>query len=254
MKYFIRVGRENKGPFTIEELREFNITPTTLVCPEGQGNITDEQPYYTKAEKFKELTQLFTKSEQSIPLTIVPPEIQEKAYDIKSAQDVSIKAEEIIIITPIPPIETEGNNPLPPKVNIIWVYAVGISLVILLAGYWWTNSLRGSGGTVSTIDTSSQKIVEETVKIINCEAKSDSLLKIGEQNIEQSNGESLTAFRLMKDYKNCADKGRIEQLKIKFRSQMTTDEAIINDPDIQKRNTQFRDAIKLLDEIITPNQ
>ena len=134
------------------------------------------------------------------------------------------------------------------------MYAVGISLVILLAGYWWTNSLRGSGGTGSTIDTSSQKLVEETVKIINCEAKFDSLLKIGEQNIEQANEESLTAFGLMKDYKDCADKETIKQLKVKFNSQITTDEAIINDPDIQKRNSQFNEAIKLLDEIITPNQ
>jgi hypothetical protein len=248
MKYFIQVGSEIKGSFTIEELREFNITRDTKVCPDGQGDFTDEQPY-TKAEKFEELAQLFSKPEPNIPLPIILSEIDEKTYDIKSAQDVSIGAEEIIKITPIPPIETEGNNP-PPKVKII----VGISLVILLACYWWTNSLRGSEVIGSTIDTSSQKLVEETPKIINCEAKFDSLLKSGEENIEQANGESLTAFGLMKDYKDCADKEKVKTLKAKFNSQITTDEAIINDPDIQKRNTQFKEAIKLLDEIIIPNQ
>ncbi|PWK28234.1 hypothetical protein LV89_01015 [Arcicella aurantiaca] len=257
MKYFIlKQDKPTKESFTIEELREFNITRDTKVCPDVQGNVTDEQPYpyYTEAEKFEELAQLFSEPEPNIPLPIILSEIEEKTYDIKSAQNVSIGAEEIIKIPPIPPIETEGNNPPPPKAKIIWVYAAGISLVLLLAGYWWTNSLRGSGGTGSTIDTSSPKLVEEAPKITNCEAKFDSLLKIGEQNIEQANGESLTAFSLMKDCKDCADKEKVKTLKAKFNSQITTDEAIINDPDIQKRNTQFKEAIKLLDEIITPNQ
>ena len=251
MKYFIQLGGGIKGPFTIEELREFNITPTTRVCPEGQGNVTDDQPSYTKAEKFEELAQLFTNSEPNIPSPIFHPEIPEKGNDIKSAQGVSIEPKEVIKITPKPPIETKGVNPRLPKIKTILVYAVGVLLVILSVAYWLTKKppfpppISGSASNI---------LVNVLPEITDCKAKSDSLLKIGEQNIEQSNGESLTAFRLMKDYKNCADKGRIEQLKIKFRSQMTTDEAIINDPDIQKRNTQFRDAIKLLDEIITPNQ
>ena len=232
MKYFIRVGRENKGPFTIGELREFNITPTTRICPEGQGNFTDEQPpFYAKAEKFKELAQLFTESEPNNTFAIDHSEIQEEADD--NEDDINIGIPPPI---PIEPNVEEGiSNPPLPKV---WVYAaVGILFGILLAGYWWANFPP-----------------HELKKIINCEAKSDSLLQIGEQNIEQSNGESLIAFGLMKDYKNCADKEKVKALKVKFSSQITADEAIINDPDIQKRNTQFNEAIKLLDEIITPNQ
>ena len=243
MKYFIQKGGI-KGPFTIEELREFNITPTTLVSPEGQSNITDEQ-HWAKAGKFEELAQLFTESEPNIPLSIISSKIEKENDDIKSTQGVSIEGEPIITT---PPIEPGGEGPI----FNIWLYTIIALLMILSVAYWLTKKPSPSPSPI--IGTVSDTLINIFPKVTDCKVKSDSILKIGEQNIEQANGESLTAFRLMKDYKDCADKETIKQLKVKFNSQITTDEAIINDPDIQKRNSQFNEAIKLLDEIITPNQ
>jgi hypothetical protein len=249
MKYFIvKQGKPTKVSFTIEELREEKITPNTLVRADIEGNNGEEQSYKS-ADKFEELTTLFSVPEPSIPLSIVISDIKEKDYEIEPISNFSIEDDTNIKILPVETDEKKTNsNPSKPNVKTIYLYTIVGLLVILSVAYWLTKKPPFPppiSGSVS--DTISPKTTD-------CKAKSDSLLKIGEQNIEQANGESLTAFGLMKDYKDCADTAKIKALKAKFNSQITTDEAIINDPDIQKRNTQFKEAIKLLDEIITPNQ
>ncbi len=72
-KYFYSIGQENEGPVTLEELKQKNIQPKTLIWYEGLEN-------WKEAESIVELRELFELS---------PPAITVENYNISMHRETN---------------------------------------------------------------------------------------------------------------------------------------------------------------------
>ncbi len=121
MNYFIIVNDAQQGPYTIEELRQRHIDPSTLVWAEGMAQ-------WTPAWQVEELKTLFDGSaDNGANATTTPPPTPGNANATGSAQLAQG-------VTPGQDPNAQGNHPAKKNMKVwTWIGAAVVALLIIMA-------------------------------------------------------------------------------------------------------------------------
>lgn len=170
-KYFYADGEDQKGPYTIEELKEFKLTKTTLVWCEGM-------PDWCEAHLIPELSEILVVIPPPInkPVTTPPPlkkaeplesktEDKPKSSENKPEEKVEKKQTATQSSANVNPVVKKKKSP------VGWIIAIVLICGLVVCGFIFKDEIFGSGGSGSSNDyynsgSSNQPSYEEQVKSV----------------------------------------------------------------------------------------